>query len=280
MGVLKIRSGGVWIPVAQSVGISSPGYVGHAVAGSSTPSVGATVTDVGASVTFTAIAGRTYKTTVLSSRMDQFTTNSPGAFMGIYDGANAYKGGSYQALVAGGFGYINTFIIESNLSGSTTRKARTNTNAGVMNVQAGSVLLVEDITTATEGGLATAWTAFTPTLTQGATVAKTVTQASYVQTGKTVSVQVVMSVTGAGTSGQPIKMGLPVAARNASAVVGSGSMYDASASFRYVCEVGASSVTEAYLAANGGSTDLLGVSPVLALASGDSLRYSATYEAA
>ena len=126
----------------------------------------------------------------------------------------------------------------------------------------------------------TAWLTFTPTLTQGAAVAKTITSATYTRIGRSVIAEVVVAVTAAGTAGQPIKLGLPVPARAANAVVGSGSMYDASATFRYICEVGASSTSEVYLASNGTSTDLLGVSPSLALASGDSIRYNVSYEAA
>lgn len=124
------------------------------------------------------------------------------------------------------------------------------------------------------------WMTFTPTLTQSAAVTKTVTSASYTQIGKTVTAEIVLAITGAGTAGQPIKVGLPVPARASNAVVGSGSMYDASASFRYVCEVGAATVSELYLGANGNSTDVLGVSPSLALAAGDGIRINVTYEAA
>lgn len=124
------------------------------------------------------------------------------------------------------------------------------------------------------------WVGFTPTLTQPGAITKTVTAAQYTQIGKLVIAEVVLAVTGAGTAGQPIKIGLPVPARLAIVVAGSGSFYDISTTTRYICEVGGSSTTEAYLAVNGVSTDLLGVSPSLALANGDGLRYLVTYEAA
>lgn len=124
------------------------------------------------------------------------------------------------------------------------------------------------------------WTAYTPTLTQPGAITKNVTNAVYMQIGKTVIAQVILYVTGAGTAGQGIKIGLPVAARNASAIQGTGSFYDVSASTRYVCEVGGASTTEAYLAANGVSSDILGVSPSIALANADGLRYNIIYEAA
>jgi hypothetical protein len=159
MGVLKVKSGGVWVPVAQGVGIASPGYVGHAVASSVVSGIGATVTDLGASVTFNAVAGHTYKTTVLSGRMDQLTTTSAGVFVGIYDAANTYRGGSYIHANVGSYAYVNTFVIESNISGSQTRKAKANTQTGTVTAQSGTIILVEDISTATMDGLASAWTA-------------------------------------------------------------------------------------------------------------------------
>lgn len=145
MGVLKAKINGVWTPITQGYSSAQVGYVAQAIASSATSGIGASVTDVGASVTFTAIPGHVYKVSVVSGRMDQ-TTASAGAFMGIYDGANNFKAGNYIGLASGEFGNINVFVVESGLSGSVTRKARANTQTGTVTVQAGTLLLVEDIT--------------------------------------------------------------------------------------------------------------------------------------
>lgn len=124
------------------------------------------------------------------------------------------------------------------------------------------------------------WTAFTPTLTQPGAIAKNVTAATFIVMGKLVIAQIHLAITGAGTAGQPIKVGLPVAARAANAVAGFGQFYDLSAGTRFVCWVSGASTTEAYLAVNGASTDLLGVSPSIGLAANDSIAIGAIYEAA
>lgn len=58
-----------------------------------------------------------------------------------------------------------------------------------------------------------AWTAYTPTWTQSATITKTVNDARYTQVGKTVTAQIVMTATGSGTANNTIVVGLPVAYR-------------------------------------------------------------------
>lgn len=56
-----------------------------------------------------------------------------------------------------------------------------------------------------------AWVDYTPTLTQGVAVGKTVTYARYVQSGTLVIAQIQLAVTGTGTPGSEIHIGLPVA---------------------------------------------------------------------
>lgn len=142
------------------------GYIGHAIAPSVVSGIAATVTDLGAAVTWTADPTRQYKISVLSGRLDQISVSSNGVFAGIYDGANTYRQGSYIAVAAGGYAYVNTFVIESGLSGSQTRKARANTQSGTLTAQAGTILLVEDIGAAGQSGggiygSPTPWTAVT-----------------------------------------------------------------------------------------------------------------------
>jgi hypothetical protein len=170
MGVLKIRSGGVWVPVAQGVGIASPGYVGYAQAPSNDQSVGSNVTvDItGVSVTFNAIAGHTYKTTLFACV--QSGASGAGVYhVNICDASNTVKHSAMIGMPASDTRAASHSLVESNLSGSTTRKGQFamlfgggTASAIIVNSSArNAYILVEDITTATMDGLATSWTAVT-----------------------------------------------------------------------------------------------------------------------
>lgn len=131
-----------------------------------------------------------------------------------------------------------------------------------------------------------AWTSYTPTLTQNATVTKTVTYAKYQRVGRLITVQGFLSVTGAGTGVNAVVIGLPVAAAQTSGLaLGVGVVFDSSATLAYkgiVMVTGASTVSmygandtvaTAYIGAGGGGFSA-------ALASGDTIAYTATYESA
>src|SRR5262245_24368923 len=120
------------------------GYVGFDATSSAVASVTSTLTYLGAQVVFTATLGRRYKTTMITGRIDQFTA-AANAFAGIYDAGSQAIAYSYLPMVAGGFGFIYAWTLESNLSGSITRRVQGSTSAGSMNVQAGTRILVEDI---------------------------------------------------------------------------------------------------------------------------------------
>ncbi len=64
-----------------------------------------------------------------------------------------------------------------------------------------------------------AWTTYTPTFSQSATITKTVTRAKYQQIGKIVFFDVTLTATSAGTAANAVLVGLPV---TAAAAVGSG----------------------------------------------------------
>lgn len=128
-----------------------------------------------------------------------------------------------------------------------------------------------------------AWTDFTPTLTQSATVTKTVTYARYVQVGRLVVAQIRLSVTGAGTAANTVVFGLPVAASaNNGRPWGSGEIFDTSSGLLYhgvVISLSTTTVairsTTATAAGNLGSAGF-----TAALASGDDIGYSVMYESA
>lgn len=126
-----------------------------------------------------------------------------------------------------------------------------------------------------------AWTSYTPTLTQGATVTKTVTYAKYQRIGRTIHFAVDLSVTGSGTGGNDILIGLPVAATTSNYDIGSGFVYDSSAVAGYAALVEIFATTGFKLRAMTAAAGFLGSATfTAALASGDLLRFSGTYEAA
>lgn len=126
-----------------------------------------------------------------------------------------------------------------------------------------------------------AWTAFTPTLTQGVTVTKTVTYARYMKVGRTVLAQVRLAVTGAGTAGTKISAGLPPPAGASDGPVGVFHFVDASFPNNYtgmgLMEGGNSVIgmPSGFVAGFGQTSSQTAV----ALASGDTISYAVCYEA-
>jgi mannitol-1-phosphate/altronate dehydrogenase len=74
---------------------------------------------------------------------------------------------------------------------------------------------------------------YTPTLTQGVAVTKTVVQARYFQFQKFVQGTIVLNATSAGTAGQVVAVGLPISARATSTMTAFGYIYDASTNVMY-----------------------------------------------
>jgi hypothetical protein len=128
--------------------------------------------------------------------------------------------------------------------------------------------------------LGTDWTSYTPTLTQSATVTKTVTYAKYQRAGRMITALVDLSVTGAGTAANDILIGLPVAASAASLTIGVGVVYDSSATAFYKGTAELSTTTTVKL--NSVHVTTLGAlgstSMTAALAAADLVRMSVTYE--
>lgn len=73
-----------------------------------------------------------------------------------------------------------------------------------------------------------AFTNYTPTWTQSATITKTVYYASYTQLNKWVFVNFQMTATSAGTANNLILVGLPVAAAASNTIMGTGVLIDVS----------------------------------------------------
>jgi hypothetical protein len=134
------------------------------------------------------------------------------------------------------------------------------------------------LTAATLNTIGAAWVDYTPTLTQGVTVTKTIGHARYCQIQKLIVVELFLVCTSAGTLGASVEIGLPISCKNTGAMMGSGFIYDASTNTMYNVlpyTVSASVVSAFYqTGSNWGS------SPNLALANTDQLRFKFVYEAA
>lgn len=127
------------------------------------------------------------------------------------------------------------------------------------------------------------WTSYTPTLTQSGAVAKTVTYAKYQRVGRIITVQVFLSCTGAGTAANAVVVGLPVTAAHSTLIsLGVGAIFDSSAGTVYKgLVIPASTTTIQFRPMNTTTAGVLGADTfTLALASGDTVDFTATYEAA
>lgn len=126
-----------------------------------------------------------------------------------------------------------------------------------------------------------AWNGFTPTLVQSGAVAKNVNNARYQKLGRIAVGHVHLGVTAAGTGGNAITVGLPVAAASFSGtpIIGTFWCYDASTPIGYHGALVLVSTTAAVGWASGQSGNI-GVTPNFALANSDQVGYSFTYETA
>lgn len=133
------------------------------------------------------------------------------------------------------------------------------------------------VTAATSG----AFSSYTPTLTQGVAVAKTVTYAKYFQIGTLVVALGTLSVTGAGTAGAAINIGLPVTAASATGVVGLYGAYSGGLVKTYVGALTGAGTSAVNLQNNDQTPGSYhGVAPAHTLQSGDVVFFLAVYEAA
>jgi hypothetical protein len=129
-----------------------------------------------------------------------------------------------------------------------------------------------------------AWTAWTPTLTQSGAVAKTINYAKYMRVGRLIVAQADLRPTAAGTAGNNVLVGLPVAAEATAAAtflaVGGGHIYDASTNTVYTGDWVLSTATSVSMLLDQASASSWGLAPSIALASGDVIRFHVMYEAA
>lgn len=138
-----------------------------------------------------------------------------------------------------------------------------------------------DLTAAQVGSiLFPAWTSYTPTFTQTATITKTVAFARYMQIGKTVFFTLAMNATSAGTAGAFVRVGLPVAPLNDNQAVFC-AFTDASPAASYVMLGFTKTGTNDMIFLNDASgSAAFGNAPAVTVASGDAIYCAGTYEAA
>lgn len=121
---------------------------------------------------------------------------------------------------------------------------------------------------------------WTPTLTQSGTVTATVTSARYTRVGRWIMGYTRLDVTGTGTATNAVTVSLPVAA--ASTVMGSGWIYDSSATTNYTGAASVNTSTTVAMIQHNSTSGFMGAvgNFTAALASGDIVQVSFMYEAA
>lgn len=145
----------------------------------------------------------------------------------------------------------------------------------------GDVLAASDINKylAGEGG---AWTSYTTQIDQGAStnIAKTTDYSKYGRWGRMIVWNFALTLSASGTAGSGFTLTLPVTAVSAFAGSGSGQIYDTSTATRYSATLQMSTTTTVSFVGDWSGNAAWGATPNLALASGDLIRGSITYEAA
>ncbi len=127
--------------------------------------------------------------------------------------------------------------------------------------------------------ISTAWTTWTPTVTQSGTVTHTVNTARYRELGKLVIAYCKLTMTGAGTGANGIIVGgLPTAIAGSPASIGSGIVVNIG-TLSYSCTVRLQTTTSVNFIGYA-QGDIIGVTPNFALASGDIISFMIMYEIA
>lgn len=129
------------------------------------------------------------------------------------------------------------------------------------------------------------YTTYTPTVSQGtnADISYTGTYVKYSRSGKTVSLNINMTLTEAGDDNNNIVITLPVSASTSGLIVGTGYYWDASGN-QYPANVYLASTTTITLQRTDTSTSTnnaaIGVDPNIATANNDIIKFTCVYEAA
>lgn len=143
----------------------------------------------------------------------------------------------------------------------------------------GAALTESDINTYLmhEGG---AWTSYTTTWTQGATITHTTNYSKYARAGRMITWVFNLSATSAGTGGAGVALTPPVAATSASAVHGHARYYDDSTSTPYLLDITGSTASLFVFYGDASTASSFGGAPAVTVASSDNLKGCVIYEAA
>ena len=142
-----------------------------------------------------------------------------------------------------------------------------------------------DVLTAAElNAIGETWISYTPAITQGVGITKTIDYAKYTQVNKIVVVSIAVRCTSAGTASNVINITLPVASVAAAGsfgqTFGAGGFYDASTTQQYnlTAQLNGATIISLYGNSSGGS--LFGQFPAVTVANDDRIFLIAVYEAA
>lgn len=136
------------------------------------------------------------------------------------------------------------------------------------------------LTAATMNSIGAAWESYTPTLTQPGAITKTVTYARYTQINKLCIVNARLDVTGTGTGGNAVVVGVPLTAATSTLVLGTASIYDSSAGITYSGACYFASTTTVGFVGDWSGNNQFGVVPNIPLGANDQIHISISYEVA
>lgn len=128
-------------------------------------------------------------------------------------------------------------------------------------------------------GAADPWIGFTPVVTAGVVIGKTITYAKYVRHGNTVTAQVLLTITGVGTPNTAVAVTLPIG--NAQAIgsaVGSFMYQDSGTTIYSGAAVLPVSPAGTVVGQANAQNAYIGQAPAFTTANGDIVSYSITYE--
>ena len=138
------------------------------------------------------------------------------------------------------------------------------------------------LTAATLNTIGAASVSYTPTLTQGVTVSKTIISAKYWQFQKLVIGTVNLSITSSGTNATAVQIGLPITANAATQLI-IGSYLVIGGASHYGNKVGSALIyTSTTIGGfvDGGVSNWFGVNPAYQLLNGDAIHATFMYEVA
>ena len=124
------------------------------------------------------------------------------------------------------------------------------------------------------------WQDWTPTISQPGSIAKTISNARYTQINNLIVAYSQMSVTGTGTTANPVTISLPLPSLKTTQNVGNGGIFDSSTNTMYHFWMYPNSTTTVWLVGDWAGNGVWGTNPSIGLGNGDSFYFFMTYEAA